>query len=161
MTWLPIPGWPLYEASDTGLIRNAKTGKIKSQRPNTNGYQRVQLYHHDVNYPRFVHLLVLEVFVGPRPHPGWEGSHKNGDRLNNAASNLAWKSKSDNEMDRVEHGTSNRGERHGNSKLTADDVREIRRLCATGQRQQDIAHQFGLAKGYVSEINRRTVWRHI
>lgn len=47
--------------------------------------------------------MVLNAFVGPPP-PGFEGCHKDGDRANNALSNLYWGTRSDNQRDRVRHG---------------------------------------------------------
>lgn len=51
-----------------------------------------------------------------------------------------------------------RGEKNGNSRLTADDVIAIR--AATGN-QRDIAQRFGVAQGVVWSIIHRKTWRHI
>ena len=61
-------------------------------------------------------------------------------------------------MDKVLHGRSNRGERHGMAKLTADAVRDIRRRCREGEPQKFIARAYGIRQQHVSEINRRVVW---
>lgn len=55
-----------------------------------------------------------------------------------------------------------RGERNAASRLTADDVREIRRLYRTGDmRQVDIAERFGISQNNVSRIVRRLAWKHV
>jgi hypothetical protein len=55
-----------------------------------------------------------------------------------------------------------RGEAHVNAKLTADGVREIRRLLAEGGlSQRRIAERFGVTPNVVSRIKRGTGWRHI
>ena len=36
MNWKAIPGWPRYEASETGPIRNRGTGKVLRQRERPN-----------------------------------------------------------------------------------------------------------------------------
>lgn len=51
-----------------------------------------------------VHSLVAEHFVGARPE-GTDIRHLDGDKLNNAATNLAYGSRSENNLDQVMHGT--------------------------------------------------------
>lgn len=51
-----------------------------------------------------VHPLVLEAFVGPRP-PGMEACHADGNKTNNALSNLRWDTKRANELDAIRLGT--------------------------------------------------------
>ena len=70
---------------------------------------------------------------------------------------LRWATVSENEMDKVLSGTSNRGEQHGMSKLTESDVRSIRALSQT-MTQQEIAKQFGVSKWTVGDIIRRKRW---
>jgi hypothetical protein len=53
------------------------------------------------------------------------------------------------------------GERHGMAKLTADDVREIRRMVAAGAMQKVVAEHFLIAGSAVSKIVARTSWRHV
>lgn len=60
---------------------------------------------------RRVHLLVLETFVGPRPH-GMFGCHNDGDKDNNRLENLRWDTASNNSYDTVRHG------RHHQTKKT-------------------------------------------
>lgn len=52
-------------------------------------------------------------------------------------------------------GVDNKGERHGMSKLTADDVRSIRR---DSRIQRVIAADFGINQQHVSEIKRGVAW---
>lgn len=52
--------------------------------------------------------------------------------------------------------------RESNSKVTEDQVREIRRLYFEGGlRQEDIGNQFGLSKGGVQAIASRRCWKDI
>jgi hypothetical protein len=53
---------------------------------------------------RYLHHLVLEAFVGPRP-PGMQCRHINGDSLDNRLENLAWGTASEDNYDRVRNGT--------------------------------------------------------
>ncbi len=54
-----------------------------------------------------------------------------------------------------------RGEASGRAKLTADQVREIRRLSAMGLTNMDIGKRFGVTNVLVSYIVHRKVWKHI
>ena len=55
-----------------------------------------------------------------------------------------------------------RGESHHNTAITADDVREMRRLYATGKyKQQEIAERYGVSRSTVTEIVNRKRWKHI
>lgn len=53
-----------------------------------------------------------------------------------------------------------RGELNRQAKLTADDVSEIRTLCAGGLLQREAGARFGIHQAYVSEIVRGETWRH-
>lgn len=49
----------------------------------------------------------------------------------------------------------------GLQKLDAEQVREIRRLVATGRYQKDVAAQFGIARNTVSGIVNGKSWAHL
>lgn len=70
---------------------------------------------------------------------------------------LSWKTPSENQDDRVAHGTSNRGRRNGSCKLTEDQVREIRALKGTLS-QSKIAAQFGVQRFAVQAIHAGKKW---
>jgi len=61
-------------------------------------------------------------------------------------------------MDRVEHGTSNRGERCGSAKLTEVDVLAIREDRSG---QKEIAKKYGISPASVGMIKRRQRWAHV
>lgn len=55
-----------------------------------------------------------------------------------------------------------RGERSGQAKLTENQVKEIRRMYATGNySQQFIANKFGVRQTLISNIVLRLSWRHV
>lgn len=74
-----------------------------------------------------------------------------------SAKHLRWANRSENLMDRVEHGTHNRGERHPESKLNRDKILAIRALRGK-LTQREIAKQFGISAGHVSEIQTGKTW---
>lgn len=72
--------------------------------PMNNGYMKVTLWRSGKQTSHLLHRLVLMTFRGV-PDDGMEGMHRDGDRANNALSNLAWGTHSDNQWDQVAHGT--------------------------------------------------------
>ena len=91
-----------------------------------NGYLRVSLVG---RRKRSVHRFVLECFVGPCPD-GMEGRHLDGDRTNNAISNLEWSDHKTNLQDRHRHGT------------------------------YAIASDYGISQPQVSKIKTKRQWAH-
>lgn len=163
--WCPLPADARYEISSLGRVRTfiAAQGRSLSTEPCVmrqvamkHGYLTVSLA---VGTKR-VHRLVLEAFVGPCP-PGHEGAHLDGDKANNTLANLAWVSHVENVSHKERHGTSQRGESIGTSKLTADDVSRIRERAAKGDGFRDIADDVGVTKENIAHIVNRRTWRHV
>jgi hypothetical protein len=165
----PVQGFPGYFAGDLGNVYSSWEGSGPGARPHgrlrklkpafSSGRMQVNLHRDGRSYTRRVHLLVLEAFAGPRP-PGMQGCHfPDRDTRNNALANLRWDTASANQVDKVAHGTSNRGVRNGRwSRLTEQQVSEIRRRHAAGERQKDLAVEFCVSAPYVSNIVRRDKW---
>ena len=59
--WLPIPGWPNYEVSDLGRVRNIN-GRVLKPFTKSHSYLAVDLHHGDAMRRAYVHRLVLESF---------------------------------------------------------------------------------------------------
>ena len=71
---------------------------------------------------------------------------------------LSAETKKTNESHKLLDGTDNRGEKHGNSKLTAEQVLEIR---ASDKTQRDLAKEFNVCQITISKIILRRRWKHI
>ena len=85
--WMPVRGYEgLYDASDWGRVRNARTGMVLKPIPNF-GYLRIALYKDGKHKIFRVHRLVWEAFNGPIPE-GMQIDHIDGTRDNNYLSNL-------------------------------------------------------------------------
>ncbi len=67
----------------------------------------------------------------------------------------------ENAQDSVNKGTSSRGEHHPHSKLTNEQVKQIRRLREEGQNCTTIAKQFGVSRPVISEICAGKRWKHV
>ncbi len=157
-TWLPVVGFEdLYEVSDHGRVRTLKTGKIKLHTENKAQKRPFLGLWRDNKIKIFKpHTLVLTAFVGPRPH-GLEGCHNDGNPFNNHIDNLRWDTPAANQADRVLHGTSNRGERCGNAKLTLEQVRAIR---ADTRLQRLIAEDYDVRPNQIWRIKAGHRWAH-
>jgi hypothetical protein len=59
------------------------------------------------------------------------------------------------------HGITMRGEKNGSSKLDADCVSQIRRLCASGRSQKRVADFFGVSQPTVSQIVNHKRWNFV
>lgn len=168
--WLPVPGWEgFYEVSSLGRIRSLprrtvtgiRGGHLLKPTINPRGYYFVVLKRPGEHSTRQVHRLVLEAFAGSCP-PGMEGRHGPNGKLDNRASELCWGTKSENYgLDRARDGTSNRGERCGSAKLTAEIVTECKRRYAAGESQATLAAEFGVAEPAVSRAINGITWSHI
>ena len=65
----------------------------------------------------------------------------------------------DNVRDKVDRGRQLKGEEVGNSKLTENQVIEIRRLLKI-EAHECIAKKFGVSRGLITCINTNKAWRH-
>ena len=155
--WKKIPGWERYSVSDQGRVRNDKTGRIlKAVKKKTNGRHNVNLYRDGEREQLLVYRLVLMAFVGPCPE-GMEACHNDGNRLNNRLENIRWDSRSNNQRDKLAHGTHNRGTRHSMVKLTEAQAYEIKFGEIPGTLAEGGA-LFGVSFSSVSNIRTGRKW---
>lgn len=162
--WLDIDGYEgVYQISTNGRVRrfwrNTSLGyKILKQWTNKKtGYQRIDLCINCCKNVRTIHQLVLETFVGPRKCK-MEGRHLDGNKQNNQLHNLRWGTKSENQRDRVIHGTTNRGK--GNTKLTHTQILDIRQLLTLSiYSHKAIAAMFGVCRSTITDINTGRNWK--
>lgn len=100
MEWREIPSAPGYRASDTGGIYSTKVHR--DLRPGSSGVYLMVFVNG--RQKRYVHHLIAEAFIGPRPQ-GQVVRHLDGNPLNNSAGNLGYGTYGDNERDKIRHGT--------------------------------------------------------
>ncbi len=122
-----IPGHPAYGITPDGRVRRLDTGRwlvpVEAQR---GGYLQVALWENGIGKTCYVHQLVAITFHGPRPSSDHDAAHDDGNKLNNHYVNVFWKTQSENERDKIRHGTTNRGERNGAAKVTDAQAEEIK-----------------------------------
>lgn len=157
--WKSIDGFlGTYEVSSLGRIRrlfNKGADGWRILKPSLNktgtGYFHVSLSLNGiVTRNALVHHLVAEAFIGPRPD-GMLVCHNDGKSQNNSYDNLRYDTFAKNQQDRVSHGTSNRGERHGNCKLSDEAVKLIRATYQRGK-GRELAEEFGVARHTITRI---------
>ena len=120
------------------------------------GYKALRLVRNGKSHKRFVHRLVLETFIG-KPKRGQQCRHLNGDRKDPRLENLVWGTRSENQMDRVNHGTDHRGEKHGMAKYSKSQVLAIKSLCKVMKRK-DIAENLNIPTSTVISICLDRTW---
>ena len=160
--WLPIKGYEkYYMISNLGRVKSLRTGKILKKRLTFDGYVKVTL---TINYESKdfrVHRLVAEHFI-PNPEGKETVNHIDGNKENNSVDNLEWATRSEQLYHAYKLGTkkSQKGCSNVNSKLTEDDVREIRKSYKKGIKgygYQALANKYGVDKTTIANIvNYRT-----
>lgn len=168
----PIPGYNgKYMVSNFGYIfRNArkysrlhknkiieselKFKKLGGNKPNRKGYLRVNLN----GKVYFVHTLVALLFIdNPLKLP--QVNHKDGNKLNNNVNNLEWVTNQQNRDHAVENKLIAYGEKQGRSKLTLEQVRDIKYLYFfKNLSQKEIAKRFNIVQQTVSKIINNDSW---
>ncbi len=178
--WLSVKGFEdAYEVSSLGQVRSLDRvvlsnnrwgpinkhlrGKILMQRVDDYGYLVVMLSRNGKQRPYRVHRLVGEAFFGPRPQ-GMDTLHGPEGRLVNTIKNLRYGTRAENEQDKIRdgtfrHGGGHTGEESSHHKLTWVIVREIRRRHAAGERNSDLAREFGTSSTTIYCIVRNKQWK--
>lgn len=147
--WVSILG--KYEVSDTGSVRNVKTGRVIKQFKGKDGYMRLQI----AGKSRTVHRLVATAFIPAEVGKDFV-NHKDCNKENNAADNLEWCTRSENIRHAIENGLINQvGSNNGRSKLTEADVNFIRANHIRGDKDygtKALAKRFGVARQTISAV---------
>ncbi len=163
--WRPIPGYPLYEASNFGRVKSHKRGgrimsQIKTGVKNKH-YMAVSIYTGKL--PRRtklekVHRLVLMAF-DRLPNDEDVGCHKDDDQTFNHFENLYWGSRKDNTRDAIANGKfvpkngNGRGDSHPSTRLSDKSVAQIHAEYTGARGQQiELARKYGVCQSHISKI---------
>jgi len=167
MNMKAIPQYPGYFADADGEIYTNRQGYLRKLPKRLHkGYYRVNV--RDSNTPvrphvEPVHKLVLNAYVGTRPH-GYVCRHLNGNPLDNCVSNICWGTPKENAQDSLRHGTAvclRIGEASIASKLKEKDIYKIKEMYEAGHTQKEIAGVFFISQRHVSDIVRGKAWSHL
>jgi len=158
--WKEIKDFEGYEVSDNGRVRSLSTvkgmwGKVLEPLIAGRGYFRVALRKNNKPHFKSIHRLVAEYFI-PNPENKPQVNHKDGDKSNNHKDNLEWCTYRENINHAIDNGLSSVGERNGNSKLTKDQVLEIRDSRLT---YKELAELYGVHKSTINRIKNNKGWK--
>lgn len=176
--WKKVQGYPCYEVSNKGRVRSkSKTimsirhgnpcevrykGRILKPGKTKAGYMLVVLYHSiKPKQSFFVHRLVASAFIGKSPKGKHDVMHLDDNKRNNKMSNLRWGSPQDNSDDKVSKGRQTLGSRNKHAILMESDVLKIVKLLKAGSLGIDIARQFCISTGTISNIKTGYSWSHL
>lgn len=168
--WCDVVGYEdAYEVSNFGRVRTKPRfvlgrskslrclqSRLRSVQSRKDKRQCVALSNKNKGIQFYVHHLVLEAFIGPRPLE-MECLHGDGDCTNNRLENLRWGTSAENKADQVRHGTNLAGERNGQAKLRSTDIPKILRQVALCT-QQELADQYGVSVITIGDILRGHTW---
>lgn len=150
-----IKDFPDYAITKDGRVFSYRNKIFMKPSKTVKGYLRLTIRKNNKKYLKSVSALVLETYVGPRPIE-FHAAHINGIRTDNRLENLKWASPTENQADRIKHGTYHNGEKCHRAKLTWKKVELIRK---SKSRNYLIAKQFGIAKQTVHQIRTYKTWR--
>lgn len=124
----------------------------------TSGYGSITLNGRTFVVSRYL----CEVVRGAPPTQDHEAAHSCGKGHLGCVNpnHLSWKTHAENMADAVAHGTSAKGERNGQAKITSSDVIDIRILCQS-MTQRDVALRYGLSQSSIHAIVHGKKWSHI
>lgn len=175
--WRDIEGYEgLYQVSNKGNVRSLDrdtehpigSGRFAKRKgrvlkaSNRAGYPSVMLTNGKSRKTFTVHRLVAIAFIpncGDLPCV----NHKDGNKENNHSSNLEWASYMDNSVHAVSTGlVNNNGHRNTQSKLTEDQVKEIRELHTPRHKMyssEALGKKYGVSDVTICNIINNKTWR--
>jgi hypothetical protein len=148
--WKPVVGYEsYYEVSSLGRVKNARRDRILRGHVDRKGFVVISLCVPGRGQPtRQVQKLVVQAFVGPVPR-GRRVYHKNRNRKDNALPNLLVATPAEWYRLAAEMGHPTQafksGEENIVAKLTNEQVRELRRMRASGLSYRQLATHFQVA----------------
>lgn len=108
--WKIVNDYPNYEVSNTGRVRNRKSGRLLQQKLGREGrYMSVYLCNNGHENTQRVHRLVAKAFI-PNPENKPQVNHIDGNRLNNHISNLEWCTSKENNLHAIKTELNHPGE---------------------------------------------------
>lgn len=151
-----------YYISNQGELKNIKTGKILKLQISNKGYYKTNIRIKGKTRTVFIHQLVAQAFI-PNPYNLPLINHKDGNKLNNFEENLEWITASGNVKHAIEKGLiiTKQGEECKQSKLTENDILQIRALYKQGYSFKELSLLFNVCRGNISQIIAGKTWKHL
>lgn len=160
--WEDIKDFPNYQITSAGHVWSKNHNKFLIPNIVRSGYKMVRLSADGWSKDFLIHRIVADHFVN-NPNNKPIVNHKDGDKLNNYWLNLEYVTDSENQLHALSLGLKRpkRGETHHNSKVTSDDVRQIRYLYDQGETVKEIGKKYNLHFATIHRIVTRQTWKDI
>lgn len=168
--WKWISGFEgLYQVSNYARVKSFPRGRnrkeIKILKPlfTPQGYLRVTLRNSDKEKTRRLHRLVAETFI-PNPENKPQVNHIDGNKFNNCVENLEWNTDTENKRHAIATGLMKTGSENPKAKLTAEDVRQIRKDYEPYNPKHSInaiARKFELSPSVILRIIRGETYKNV
>jgi hypothetical protein len=173
--WKDIKNYEgLYQISNKGRVKRlagkclAKAGKYRNLSenilicfPNKTRYNYLYVNLNNNGIKQFrIHRLVALHFI-PNPNDLPEVNHIDGDKNNNTVENLEWCTNLENIRHSYKIGTHKirTGEKAPNTKLTLEQVKQIKEKLNNKEYGRSIAKEFNISEGMVSLIKHNKYWK--
>lgn len=150
-----------YVKSRWGKYRLLKERILKSSQ-DKDGYFTIGASFKNKPIHLRIHRLVAKAFV-PNPSNKPEVNHKDCNKQNNTYSNLEWVD----DYEQAQHAWKMgvclypKGSKHGNSKLTEQDIPIILERIKSGEMIKDIAKDYNIVATAITRIKKGTRWNHV
>ena len=141
-----VMGYPNYQVSKSGKLRNKSTGRVLKHLILTKGYHGVRLYHEGNGKTLKVHRLVAIHWI-PNPDNLPEVNHKLGNKDLNGVDDLEWCTGQHNQAHKMLNGLNKAPTKFGDM-----TVNMIKLLSSEGYSTRDIAAKTGVSKSQVHKL---------
>lgn len=173
--WKAVVGYEgYYEVSDTGFVRSLdryetiynrhekpfirrRKGKVLKLSLGNAGYLTVSLCQSSSGKRKYVHRVVAETFLKCPKHL-FEVNHLDGDKTNNNLFNLEWTDRRGNSIHSTRVLRKNIGSKVGTSKLSEEQVLEIKDMLERGSSQSHIGRFFNVSNHAIHRIKHGDNW---
>lgn len=167
--WKDIPGYDgFYKVSNKGRIKSlprrfSPRSLILTHAHNDTGYPIAAISYNRVMKTFTIHRLVAAAFVD-NPNGYNEVNHKDGNKKNNHSANLEWCTRSENVKHAFDTGLKfgSKGENHPKSKLTNEQVLQIRQKFRSNiYTQKMLMKEFSVSYSTIQKVLHRQRFLHI
>lgn len=124
-------------------------------------YRMVTLSRQGKSWCVKVACLLMTLYGPPRPTNRHCVCHCDGDSLHDHIDNLYWGTYTENNNDRIRHGTMPYGTKHPNAKLSEQSVSELKEAHRRGESKSSLAKRYSISATLAGRIIRGLAWPHV
>ena len=150
-----------YEVSNIGFVRNITYNRLLEGSHDSRGYKIVSIYIGKKLHSKKVHRLVAQAFI-PNPENKPTVNHKDGNKNNNAVSNLEWATHQENIDHAIATGLRDISGMKASSNIYTDEqVHKVCKMLEDGKSARYIAESLGININLPRRILYLGKWKHI